>query len=60
MVRSIRPGVLHPGRDQPFVNNYGVWTDEFKDLNLDHTLDARWEDAICHFGEMSEVRVGRR
>ena len=51
---------MFAGRDQPFVNNYGVWTDEFKDLSLDHTLDAYWDDAVCHFGEKREVRVGRR
>lgn len=29
------------GRDVPFVNNYGVWLDEFEALGLVHTLDAR-------------------
>lgn len=29
------------GRDVPFVNNYGVWLDEFEALGLKHTLDAR-------------------
>lgn len=38
------------GRDVPFVNNYGVWLDEFEALGLVHTLDAR---------EMAEGR-GRR
>lgn len=28
------------GRDAPFVNNYGVWLDEFKDLGLEDTLEA--------------------
>lgn len=48
------------GRDQPFVNNYGVWTDEYTDLGLGDTLNAKWEDAVCYFGEGQEVRVGRR
>ena len=48
------------GRDQPFVNNYGVWTDEYSELGLEDTLNAKWEDAVCHFGEGQEVRVGRR
>lgn len=26
--------------ESKFVNNYGVWLDEFKDLGLEHTLDA--------------------
>jgi lycopene epsilon-cyclase len=29
------------GRDAPFVNNYGVWIDEFEALGLESTLDAR-------------------
>lgn len=47
------------GADAPFVNNYGVWVDEFEALGLGHTLDNRWEDAACWFGEGEEVRVGR-
>ncbi len=47
------------GNDVPFVNNYGVWKDEFKDLGLEGTLDREWEDAMCYFGEGREVRVGR-
>lgn len=51
---------LHAGRDQPFVNNYGVWTDEYSELGLEGTLDAKWDDALCYFGEGNEIRVGRR
>ena len=51
---------LCAGRDQPFVNNYGVWTDEYSALGLQDTLDANWEDALCFFGQGKEVRVGRR
>ena len=47
------------GHDAPFVNNYGVWADEFQELGLDGTLDQRWPDAHCWFGEQHEVRVGR-
>lgn len=47
------------GLDRPFVNNYGVWVDEFAQLGLEHTLDCKWEDALCYFGEGEEVRVGR-
>ena len=43
----------------PFVNNYGVWKDEFRELGLEGTLDASWEDASCYFGEGQQVRVGR-
>jgi len=42
------------------VNNYGVWTDEYSALGLEDTLDAKWKDALCYFGQGKEVRVGRR
>ena len=44
----------------PFVNNYGVWVDEFRDLGLEHNLNRVWQDALCYFGEGKEVRVGRQ
>ncbi|KAL4551185.1 hypothetical protein Ndes2526B_g05490 [Nannochloris sp. 'desiccata'] len=47
------------GHDSPFVNNYGVWRDEFSDLGLEKCLDFVWKDAICYFREGQEVRVGR-
>lgn len=40
----------------PIVNNYGVWTDEFQALRLEHTLECSWPDAVCYFGEGKEVR----
>jgi hypothetical protein len=49
----------HAGPDGPFVNNYGVWKDEFRELGLESTLDVSWDDAMCYFGEDKEVRVGR-
>ena len=57
---ALRLRPICAGRDQPFVNNYGVWTDEYSALGLQHTLDANWEDALCYFGQGKEVRVGRR
>lgn len=47
------------GLDMPFVNNYGVWKDEFEELDLTHTLDKVWDDASCYFKEGYETRVGR-
>ncbi|KAJ9517000.1 hypothetical protein QJQ45_027358 [Haematococcus lacustris] len=47
------------GLDMPLVNNYGVWTDEFKALGLEHTLERSWPDASCFFGEGKPVRLGR-
>ena len=43
------------GRDAPFVNNYGVWEDEFKELGLRDTLEYIWPDALCYFGEDKQV-----
>ncbi|KAG1669050.1 hypothetical protein FOA52_003968 [Chlamydomonas sp. UWO 241] len=51
--------VVVVGLDLPITNNYGVWTDEFEDLGLLHTLEKTWPDAVCYFGEGEEVRVGR-
>lgn len=48
------------GNDVPFVNNYGVWVDEFRDLGLEQNLDRIWDDALCYFGEGKEVRIGRQ
>lgn len=47
---------LHAGPDGPFVNNYGVWVDEFKALDMEHTLELTFPDATCWFGEGVEVR----
>lgn len=33
-------GVVLVSPESKFVNNYGVWLDEFKELGLEHTLDA--------------------
>ena len=54
------PQLAHAGNDVPFVNNYGVWVDEFRDLGLEQNLDRVWEDALCYFGEGKEVRIGRQ
>jgi lycopene epsilon-cyclase len=51
--------VVLVGHDSPFVNNYGVWRDEFSELGLEKCLDFVWKDAICYFREGKEVRVGR-
>jgi lycopene epsilon-cyclase len=42
----------------PFVNNYGVWMDEIRELGMEHCLECSWPDALCYCGER-ETRVGR-
>ena len=59
LAREGVPDVVLVGPDRPFVNNYGVWRDEFADLGLEDTLDHTWDDTQCFFGEGREVRVGR-
>ena len=50
---------MHAGHDRPFTNNYGVWTDEFAELGLEHTLEATWPSALSYFGEDKPVRLER-
>eukprot|EP00271_Cylindrocystis_brebissonii_P003481 TRINITY_DN1447_c0_g1_i2.p1 TRINITY_DN1447_c0_g1~~TRINITY_DN1447_c0_g1_i2.p1 ORF type:complete len:660 (-),score=76.37 TRINITY_DN1447_c0_g1_i2:471-2450(-) len=48
------------GPDVPFVNNYGVWFDEFKELGLAHTIEGQWRDAALYLNETDKpVMVGR-
>ena len=47
------------GHDVPFVNTYGVWEDEFVELNLTHTLDKVWRSSSCYFKEGEETKVNR-
>lgn len=43
------------GADTHFVNNYGVWYDEFEALGLEHTIDKVWDGAVSYFGEDGKV-----
>lgn len=45
--------------ESKFVNNYGVWLDEFQDLGLTHTLDAGGCcAAVCGGGCQGGARAG--
>jgi len=48
------------GPDAPFVNNYGIWTEEFEAMGLEGTLSRTYEDAIMHVDGKEERRLGRR
>ena len=49
MVKVLSTAISLEGHDAPFVNNYGVWKDEFDALNLTHTLEHIWKNTDCHF-----------
>ena len=55
--RGVSVGLV--GHDVPFVNTYGVWEDEFIELNLTHTLDKVWRSSSCYFKEGKETKVNR-
>lgn len=57
--RGVSVGLV--GIDAPFVNNYGVWVDEFDALDMSEALDFMWADAACFFGPNDKGRrVGRK
>ena len=58
--RGISVGLIAP--DTPFVNNYGVWLDEFKELGLEHCLLHKYDDALVWFNDKdpaSGIGLGR-
>uniref|UniRef100_A0A383W7L8 Lycopene epsilon cyclase n=1 Tax=Tetradesmus obliquus TaxID=3088 RepID=A0A383W7L8_TETOB len=55
--KGLKVGLVGP--DGPFVNNYGVWVDEFKALGMGGTLEREFSETFCYFQEKKETRVGR-
>jgi lycopene epsilon-cyclase len=49
------PRVIPAGPDGPFVNNYGVWVDEFKALGMADTIEREFNETLCYFQEKKEV-----
>jgi len=47
--RGLSVGLIAP--DTPFVNNYGVWLDEFQKLGLEDCLLHKYEDALVWFDD---------
>ena len=47
--KGISVGLVAP--DTPFVNNYGVWLDEFDELGLRDCLLHEYEDALVWFND---------
>ncbi|CAL6390590.1 unnamed protein product [Bathycoccus prasinos] len=54
--KGLSVGVVAP--DAPFVNNYGVWLDEFKAIGLEHTLLHKYEDTLVWYDD-SDPESGR-
>ena len=58
--KGVSVGLVAP--DTPFVNNYGVWLDEFKNLGLEHCLLHKYDDALVWFDDSdpaSGTELGR-
>lgn len=47
------------GPDLPFVNNYGVWTDEFDALGLENCIEQTWRDSAMYIEGGSPIMIGR-
>lgn len=59
--RGLSVGLISP--ESQFVNTYGVWTDEFEELGLTHTLSNMYADGRYWVDEASPnegVSIGRR
>ena len=59
--RGVSVGLVAP--DTPFVNNYGVWLDEFAELGLEHCLLHKYDDALVWFNDSDPaegIGLGRR
>lgn len=41
--------------DISFVNNYGVWFDEFKDLGFEYCLFYKYDDVLVWFDDFDFV-----
>eukprot|EP00850_Spirogloea_muscicola_P016434 SM000133S26800 [mRNA] locus=s133:113277:117083:- [translate_table: standard] len=47
------------GPDSPFVNNYGVWVDEFQAIGLEDCLEQTWRDTAIYIDHDEPTLVGR-
>lgn len=55
--RGLAVGLV--GRDLPFVNNYGVWVDEFQAIGLGHCIDQVWSDTILYTDSDTPISTKR-
>ena len=40
--------IIDPNPLSPWINNYGVWCDEFEAMGLDDCYDVVWDHAVVH------------
>lgn len=45
---------MDPNPRAPWVNNYGVWIDEFELMGLADCLDVTWDRAVVHLDATPE------
>eukprot|EP00897_Mesotaenium_endlicherianum_P000328 jgi/Mesen1/10296/ME000079S09720 len=55
--QGLQVGLIGP--DGPFVNNYGVWVDEFKAIGLEHCIEQIYTDAAIYLESDVPILVGR-
>lgn len=55
--QGISVGLIGP--DTPFVNNYGVWPDEFAAIGYEHCIEQRYQDTAIFLETDKPVMVGR-
>lgn len=46
--------IVDPNPRAPWVNNYGVWIDEFELMGLADCLDVTWDKALVHLDATPE------
>lgn len=46
--------IIDPNPLAPWINNYGVWCDEFEALGLDDCFDTVWQKAVVHLDSTPE------
>jgi lycopene beta-cyclase len=40
--------IVDPNPLAPWINNFGVWIDEFEAMGLEDCLDVTWQRALVH------------
>ena len=46
--------MLDPNPKVPWINNYGVWCDEFEAMGLEDCFKVVWPKAVVHLNNTSQ------